>query len=64
MDIFNNTVGQKVEIEIPNRTEEEVANWVNVKFLNGKLRYLSPLDIVEPPNYGINSQTKLIPTNE
>ena len=64
MDIFNNTVGQKVEIEIPNSSQEKVANWVNSKLVEGKLRYLSPLGRVEPPNYGINSQTKLIPTNE
>jgi hypothetical protein len=64
MDLFNNNVGHQSIIGYINMSNDELGNLIYQKLLNGELRYLSPLDAVVPPFFGINSLTQLTPTNQ
>ena len=64
MDLHNNnvghTIGDDASIFI---SDQDLSSSVYQSLLNGLLVYLSPLDAVLPPNFGINSSTQIIPTN-
>lgn len=64
MDLFNNSIGHDAQINYPNHSDSQLVNDIYQELLDGNLRYLSPLDPVVYPNFGINSQTRLIPTNQ
>src|SRR5690606_32975785 len=40
MDLFNNNIGHKAQIDFPNRTNVELAEGIYQKLLGGELRYL------------------------
>jgi hypothetical protein len=65
MDLFNNnighTVGSNANIFV---SDQELSNSVFSLMLEGSLLYLSPLDAVVFPNYGINASTQLTPSNQ
>lgn len=64
MDLHNNnvghTIGDDASIFV---SDQDLSSSVYQSLLNGLLVYLSPLDAVLPPNFGINSSTQIIPTN-
>jgi hypothetical protein len=64
MDLFNNSIGHDVQINYPNHSDSQLIEDIYQELLDGNLRYLSPLDPVVYPNFGINSQTQLIPTDQ
>ena len=64
MDLFNNLVGINYVGGISLLSESSISATVSDKILEGEMKYLSPLDAVVPPNFGINFQTNLIPTNQ
>jgi len=79
MDLFNNSIGHKSNINYPISTITELENKIYQEFLIGNLKYLYPLDFSLSPRYdsngdgiqdcttckdGIISSTKLIPTNQ
>jgi len=64
MDTFNNLVGINYVGGISLLTIQAISGNISNKSLDGELRYLSPLDNVVAPNYGINPQTHLTPTNQ
>lgn len=64
MDLHNNnvghTIGDDASIFV---SDQDLSSSVYQSLLNGLLVYLSPLDAVIPPNFGINSSTQITPTN-
>ncbi|MBN4084808.1 hypothetical protein JYT89_00535 [Flavobacteriaceae bacterium AH-315-B10] len=64
MDLFNNNIGHQSISGNGSLSLSQLADLIYQRLLNGDLRYLSPLDTVVPPFYGINSLTQLIPTNQ
>jgi len=64
MDLFNNDVGHQSINGNGSLSNSQLADLIYQKLLNGDLRYLSPLDTVIAPFYGISNLTQLIPTNQ
>ncbi|MER3374110.1 MAG: hypothetical protein RIM83_05685 [Allomuricauda sp.] len=67
MDLFNNNVGHHSISGNSMKSENELANIIYQKLLNGDLRYLSPININDPNfpyTHGISNLTKLIPTDQ
>ena len=65
MDLHNNDVGHTIGDDAGFFvSDQELSNSVYLELLAGNLFYLSPLDSVVPPNFGINSNTQLTPTNQ
>ncbi|WP_299126849.1 hypothetical protein [uncultured Winogradskyella sp.] len=65
MDLHNNdighTIGEDASFFV---SDQDLSNSVYSQLLAGNLFYLSPLDLVTPPNFGINASTQLTPTNQ
>ncbi|MCK5401172.1 MAG: hypothetical protein KAJ28_06020, partial [Flavobacteriaceae bacterium] len=64
MDLFNNNIGHQSISGNGSLSLSQLADLIYQKLLNGDLIYLSPLDPVIAPYYGINNLTQLIPTNQ
>jgi len=64
MDLFNNERGILIGLDNATLTESELSIRIHNYLLEGNLVYLSPLDQVVFPNYGINALTFLTPTDE
>ncbi len=65
MDLHNNDIGHTIGDDASFFvSDQELSNSVYSELLSGNLFYLSPLDPVVPPNFGINSSTQLTPTNQ
>lgn len=67
MDLHNNDVGINYTADIfsGSLTNNQVSNAISYFLTNGSLWYLSPLTPpIAPPNFGITSQTQLIPTSQ
>ena len=64
MDLFNNNVGHLIGQPLWFESNAYVSEIVMNRLNNGELLYLSPLEAVVPPNFGINANTQLTPTNQ
>lgn len=65
MDLYNNNIGHNIGSNASALiSDQELSNLVYQSLIWGSLRYLSPLGVMIPPNFGITSSTQLIPTNQ
>ena len=65
MDLHNNNVGHIIGDNASFFvSDNDLSNSVYSELLAGNLFYLSPLDDIIPPNFGINASTQLTPTNQ
>lgn len=65
MDLHNNDVGHTIGDDASLFvSDQDLSDLVYQALLNGDLVYLSPLGPIVPPNFGINSSTQLIPTDQ